>query len=824
MSDAMLERIASWMGQGIQGRLLAQQYTAYMDTLISGIFRDTGNPENLLLLATGGYGRKELAPFSDIDIMFYAPNRDDAAAAEKILYRLWDSKIDISHAFRTPKECLDEAFKDVRTRTTLLESRYLAGSRKLYEQFRKDVYPSIAFRKQRQFVSEKLKEMEKRHLSSGDSIYLLEPHIKEGDGGLRDIHTIFWLSNVVHKIVDVEGLQTLISPQDHRRLLGAYDFLIQARFCLHLECKRKNDILSFEYQKAVAACLGFRDTKKFSGAERMMRYYYLKSRIIRDVSHAVMVLCSREYTPVFRDFTRKRLSADFLLSGGRIIAEKDDLFVSRPEKVMEAYYYAAKTGKSFSSALRERIRESLLRINRSTRNNPEAVQYFLEIMKGNRVYDTIREMHETGVLGRFIPEFGALRSLVVHEPYHLYTVDEHSLMAIRNLERLRTTTVMGLIHLKGILQGMERTDVLFLSILFHDIGKAIGRHHEEEGYKRLKSLMERYRFEPRKRNRIEVLVRNHILMSRLARTREVSDPDVIAAFAETVGDSENLKAIYLITYADMSAVNPHFWTAWKASLLRELYDNTERYLAGYRQTLTKQPGSIIASFPRREQPALAAFIEEMTDRYLIATPEAGLKEDFKLYARAKENGFSMRIDIKNDSVADIILCTTDAPGLFSRIVGYLSMKRLNIVHGRIFTGKTGIVIDKISVSNWNDFWWEGCEEDLAEGLEDAVLGMKNIEPVRQKNSAHDLYGVFIDIDNESMASLSIIEIFSQDRIGLLYDIAQVLYAGGVNIISARINTEVGLAQDVFLVQENGGKVSAFTLHELMKGLWKTLKN
>jgi [protein-PII] uridylyltransferase len=824
MSETMLEKIVSWMEQGLQGRPLAEQYTAYMDNLISNIFRDAGNPENLLLLATGGYGRKELAPFSDIDIMFYAPNRDNAAAAEQILYRLWDAKLDISHAFRTTKECLDEAFRDVRTRTTLLESRYLVGSRKLYEQFRKDVYPSIAFRKQRQFVSEKLKEMEKRHLSSGDSIYLLEPHIKEGDGGLRDIHAIFWLSKVVHKIESIEGLRTLISPQDHRRLVGAYDFLIQARFCLHLECKRKNDILSFEYQKAVAACLGFRDTKKFSGAERMMRYYYLKSRIVRDISHRIMVLCSREYTPIFRDFSRKKLSPDFQLSDNKIIASKDDLFLNRPEKMMEAFYYFAKTGKPFSHALRERIRESLLRINRRTKNNPEAVQYFLEIMKGNRVYETLREMHETGVLGRFIPEFGALRSLVVHEPYHLYTVDEHSLVAIRNLERLRTTTVRSLSPLKDIMRGIEQPDVLFLSILFHDIGKAAGRHHEEEGYKRLKSLMERFRFDPKKRKRIETLVRNHILMSRVAMTREVSDPEVVASFAETVGDSETLKAISLITYADMSAVNPGFWTAWKASLLGELYENTESYLAGYRQIRAKQPGSIIASFPRKEQAAISAFIHEMSDRYLIATPQATLKEDFMLFERGREKGFSMRIDCRADGAADIAVCTTDSPGLFSRIVGYLSMKRLNIVHGRIFTGKTGIVIDKISVSNWNDFWWEGCEQDLAGGLEDAVLGRKCFEPVRQTGAGHDLFGVFIDIDNESMVSLSVIEIFSQDRIGLLYDISRVLYESGVNIISARINTEAGLAQDVFLVQENGEKASAVAVHELMTGLWKTLKD
>jgi [protein-PII] uridylyltransferase len=755
--------------------------------------------------------------------MFLASRRDDAAAVEKVLYRLWDEGIDISHAFRTPKDCLDEAFKDVRTRTTLLESRYLAGSRELFAQFRKDVYPSIAFRKQKQFVTEKLKELGKRHLNSGDSIFLLEPHIKEGDGGLRDIHTILWLSRVANKIEGIEGLQALIPDYDYRRLLGAYDFMIQARYCLHLESRRRNDVLSFEYQKTVAGCLGFRDTKKFSGAERMMRYYYLKGRIIRDVSRTVMVLCSREYAPVFRDFTRKRLSGDFLLSGGKIIASDEDLFLRSPEKIMEAFFHFAKTGRPFSDGLRGRIRENLLRISRAVRSNAESVHFFLEIMKGGRVYETLREMHETGVLGRFIPEFGALRSLVVHEPYHMYTVDEHSLVAIRNLERLRTTTVAGLVPLKEILQSIAEADVLFLAILFHDIGKAIGRHHEEEGYKRLKSLMERFRLEPKKRKRIEMLVRNHVLMSRLAMTREVSDPDVIAAFAETVGDNENLKAIYLITYADMSAVNPNFWTAWKASFLGEMHTNTARYLAGYRQARTTRPGSIVASFPKKEQPAIAAFIAEMSDRYLLSTPEAGLRKDFILFTEAGQKGFAMRIDVGSDGVADIVVCTSDSPGLFSRIVGYLSMRRLNIVHGRLYTGKTGSVIDKISVSNWNEVWWDGCEQDLASGLREAVLNKGVFAPVGQKAAGHDLYDVFIEIDNESMVRLSVIEIFSQDRIGLLYDISRVLYEMNVNIISALINTQAGLAQDVFFVQENGTKVSAVTTFELLKGLWKTLK-
>jgi [protein-PII] uridylyltransferase len=444
-------------------------------------------------------------------------------------------------------------------------------------------------------------------------------------------------------------------------------------------------------------------------------------------------------------------------------------------------------------------------------------------MKSGRVYETLREMHETGVLGRFIPEFGALRSLVVHEPYHLYTVDEHTLLAIRNLERLRTTTVKSHEGLKKIIHNIRDLDVLFLSILFHDIGKAAGRRHEEEGYKRLKSVMERFNLDPQKRNRIEFLVRNHILMSRLAMTREMTDPEVIARFAESVGDPENLKALLLITYADMSAVNPHFWTVWKASLLSELYEGTEQYLSGFREAKRGYPRSISGA-ARGELKAVSAFIDEMPERYLLSTPEAGLKDDFMLLTQARETGFALRIDCRSDGIADIVVCTGDSPGLFSRIVGYLSMKRLNIVNGRIFTGKTGSVIDKISVSNWKDVWWEGCEQELSSGLRDVVLNRTPVQPVQQKGAGHDLFDIFIEIDNESLDSMSIVEVFSQDRIGLLYDISRVLHDIGVNIISARINTEAGLAQDVFTVQENGGKASAVTVHELLKGLWKTLRD
>ncbi|MDP2158139.1 MAG: [protein-PII] uridylyltransferase, partial [Nitrospirota bacterium] len=779
MNDQALTEIAGWMDQGLWGRQLAGRYTSLVDEKVIGIFNSLVDDPDLLLVATGGYGRRELAPFSDIDIMFLAESSKNSDAAEKVLYKLWDERLDISHAFRTLRDCIDEAFRDIRTRTALLEVRYLAGSKRLYEQFRKEVYPVIAHRKQKQFVAEKLKERQKRHISTGDSIYLLEPHVKEGDGGLRDIHAVFWLAKVVFRIEDIQGLSAILTSHDHKRLLDAYDFMIQARYCLHCESKRQNDILSFEYQRVVAACLGFRDSKKFSAAERMMRYYYLKGRVIRDISHAVIVSCSRQYAPVFRDFTKRKITESFALSAGKLIARNNGIFAGHSEKIMEAFYHVSGTGKKFSNGLSEQIRENLPRINRGTRSIPAAVHHFREIMKGNRVSDTLREMHESGVLGRFIPEFGALRSLVVHEAYHMYTVDEHTLLAIRNLERLRTTTVKSLEALKEIILSMEQLDILFLSILFHDIGKAVGKHHEEEGYKRLKSIMERLNMPPDKRLRIEFLVRNHVLMSRIAMTREIDDPEVIARFADAVGDRENLKAIYLITYADMSAVNPQFWNAWKSSLLADLYERTSQHLSG--SLGAAKSHDVTALFPGKTsmQKELSLFLEAMPERYLLSTTDARLKEDFLLHQKAAAQSAAVRIEVMTDGIAEIVICASDAPGLFSRIVGFLSMKKLNIVHGRIYTGKNGIVIDKIAVSNWKDIWWDGFELDIVSGLEDAVIKRKDIQLVcLNQHEAHGLFDAFVEIDNESSDLYTFVEIFSQDRIGLLYDISKMFYQKG----------------------------------------------
>jgi [protein-PII] uridylyltransferase len=825
MKNDVTSEMVILLEQGYGGIFLVERYAKKIDALIKRLLNSVDEKIPLVIIATGGYGRTELAPFSDIDIMLLTEDRSHSGGAEQLLYKLWDTGLTISHSFRTPEECIEEAFLDIKTRTSLLESRYIAGDKKLFRNFRNNVYPEIAFKRRKSYVREKLKEMQGRHRDAGDSVFLLEPNIKEGEGSLRDVHTAYWLSKVAMKIENMIGLSQLINAYDFGRLMSAYDFLLRARCSLHLITKRKNDVLAFEYQRNVASMLDFKDSKKFKATERFMRYYYLKSKVIHDVTSNIITACSRPYISMYKDMKIKKISPEFSVSGGKLIINQENLFARHPIKIIESFYMYSKTGKRFSEKTKDNIKANLLRISKSTRSDPVATEHFLKIMKGVRVYETLREMHDTGTLGRFIPEFGALRMLVIHEPYHMYTVDEHTLCAIRNLETLRRTRLKSLEHLKSIAKELRHFDVLLLALLFHDIGKAVGRHHEEEGYKRLKNIMERFNLESGKRTRVEFLVKNHILMSKMAMKREASDPNVIAHFAGIVGDMENLQALYLITYADMSAVNDTFLNSWKANLLKDLYVRTANYLLGITEDREHYIRSLHDSLPASDARSMSDFIRDMPERYFVSATKEQVLKDYQLSEKMKETGFTMRIDSINEGLTDITVSTRDLPGLFSLIVGYLSSKGLHIVTGRVFTGKSGTIIDRISVSNWNDVWWAGQEKDIEEGLGRIIFERRPVTVVRRAAAAESIFDIFIELDNEASEEYSIVEIFSADRLGLLYDISSVMSKLGVNIISAIINTASNLAQDVFSVQTSRGeKVDNVMAQKLLTELWNVLKD
>ncbi|MBF0558417.1 MAG: [protein-PII] uridylyltransferase [Nitrospirae bacterium] len=804
--------------RGSSGKSIVFELTALVDEVLAGSFRAAtlrSAPDDLALVAIGGYGRSEIVPFSDIDIMLLSRGRDDntAEAAESVFYKLWDFGLNISHSFRALDECVTDALNDPKTRTSFIDSRFVAGNKALYNEFIRDIYPKILFKKKQTFVGSLLSEVQARHKTFEDSVYLLEPNVKDGIGGLRDMHTLTWLSRVILKIDNVSGLASLLASNDYQHLIKAFDFLLRARLGLHIISQRKNEVLSFEYQDAVARLLGFKNTKRFVAAEIMMRLYYKKSEVIRGVLGRIMNISGRRYIHFPLNLSIKRITDDFYLAKNEITVKDKTIFRSN-EKIMEAFGVYSVSGRKFSSQVRENIRGRALFISRKARMSRKAVNCFLDILKGNRVYETLREMHEMGILDRFIPEFGRLRHLVIYEIYHRYTVDEHSLLAVRNLEALKNTRHAKLGYLSDILKG-TRQHILFLAILLHDIGKGgyvrIGGNHEESGYKMLKAVIERFNIEHEDRNSIEFLVRNHILLSKLALNRDSEAPETVTQLAEIVENGENLDLLYLMTYADMTAVSPDFWTEWKAYLFHDLYVKTKDHLRGVK-----------AKEYRTSDTNLRGFIESMPDRYVIANTSDILRSDYMLSERVRSEVLATNVLERPDGTAEITVATKDRPGLFSKIVGVLSRRGLNILRARIYTSKNAVALDKVLLSNWNAIWWKGLEEELKEELSRSIVEGAQIRPdfgTIKAAAAGRTLDSFIEIDNETSASHTLLEIFLPDRIGLLYDIAEQLYLNRIDIASAVINTEEGVAQDVFYLQHDGSKLANVFILKILGALY-----
>lgn len=813
ITDILCAKTLQLTGTRNNGFSISEQLTVIVDETLreaAGInlgFDGCG----LALFAVGGYGRGDMSPFSDIDIMLLSEKRDKQVtdSAQLILYKLWDMGLNISHGFRTLNECLEDSFRDIQTRTSLLEARFIAGDKNIPIKFKSDIYQKLLFKNRKGFVGEIFREIDRRHMQFGDSVYLLEPNLKEGRGCLRDIHAISWLLKSAMASGRIDGLEEMLLPEDYKHFLKAWEFLLKLRACLHAAAKRKTDVLSFDLQKQVAGMLGFSDTKRFQAAEILMRLYYKKARTVMDVLKTVSSVCgSRYFKPIFRfPFTEivKKITGDFQLFGNEIIAKNSDVF-KKTDKILEAFYVYSITGKKFSRQTKESIKKRFLFINNKTRSSAKAASHFIEILKSERVYETLREMHSTGVLDRFIPEFGRLRHLVIYEPYHRYTVDEHTLIAVKHLEMLRKNRYAGIAYLSEILKDVK-SYVLFLALLLHDIGK--GAHsgtvegHEAAGYMMLKGIMERLNIESADRKTIEFLVKNHIILSKLTLTRDPEATETITRIAEIVETPDNLNALYLMTYADMNAVNPSFWSEWKAYLFHDIYETTMKHLKGAGRDLLCI-----------DDARLRDFVKEMPDKYLLSNTIENIYSDYDLSLKMKDAGFAMSISENADGTAEIVIVTMDSGGLFMRIARALGNKGLNILRSRLYTGKNRLVVDKITVSNWKNVWWHGMEDDFRNELSLVLVSGDSPEirsAVYESCSPMPVtirLNKFIEVDNESSADYTILELFSPDRLGLLYDVSARLNNYGIDILSAVINTDDGIANDVFYIQKRGIKLDA----------------
>jgi [protein-PII] uridylyltransferase len=811
-TDKLCDKACEFFLQRADGFRIAGGLTDYVDgamgRICAGVAEKTG-PADYALIAVGGYGRREMMPFSDIDIMLLARDDSDQTkeAVQTLLYAMWDNGLNISHSFRTLRGCVEDCMKDLQTRTALMDCRFLAGERSVFDEFMRDCYPRIVMKEKRDFISAMLIETDRRHKTTGESLYLLEPNIKECRGGLRDVHTIAWIARSEFRITGPSEYTRFLSERQFRDFTAGHDFLLKLRGAVHICSRRKNDSLVANIHNSVALALGFMNTKRYYASEIMMRSFYMRSRAVSDALVRISGLCGRRYFNVPSFFAVKKLTKDFSLSKNEIIV-RDPEALRDTGKMMEAFRIFSETGRMFSPQVEEALKNNAFLIGREGRNSREAITHFRAALRGNRVYETLKKMHDTSVLDRFIPEFGRIRYLVILEAFHRYTVDEHTLIAIRNMENLKRQRDGRLGHLAAIFERTNQ-EILYAAMLFHDIGKGISRRHEETGYLIIRATLERLLYDPMDRQVIEFLVRNHITLSKFALTRDIDAPETVIRMAEIAQTERNLDMLYIMTYADMSAVNPVFWNEWKASMLDELYIRTLEHLKG----TVRDPYSQL-------DPEAAAFAGRMSPRYLLSNTAGEIRRDCELARLTLNEDIVSRIEAKGET-AELVILSARGLGLFPIAAGVLSRRRLNIVHARLFAGRDGLAVCKLLLSNWKDMHWKGLDACIKNELKEAALGLFLAETAARGDASGNTVlpaGLLLEIDNETIERQTILDVIMPDHIGLLYEIAIRLHECKIDILSAMINTEDGMAHDVFYLQKGEGRLPAEDCERILTAL------
>ena len=825
-------------GQG--GLAVVAAYTHAIDRLLAFIFTAAStdflsqNPrinQRCTAVGLGGYGRGELNPASDIDLLFLYPwkvNPYVETVAEVCLYALWDAGLSVGHAMRNIRECARLAPRDMKVLTALLDARYLTGDLGLYAEFEQVMLDDVWGENPTRFYKEKLAENAERHRKTGDSVYLLQPQLKEGPGGLRDLHTALWMAKMKFKVRDFRALVTVgvVTERDIVELESALDFLWRVRNAMHLATKSHQDQLTFELQDRLAPTLGFATGKP--GVEAFMRTYYGHAATTARFAEAVIARCVAATEPYRR--SAPRVIREGMRIQGRTLSVSDrELFAREPAAIVGVFAEAQRHGVTLAPATRDLIRESVPLLA-PAHDQPVVAEALLAILTARgHVYETLFEMHRLGVLKEAIPEFGNLDCLIAHDPFHIYTVDQHSLIGVRELERLRTGE-FAKAHplLTQVMQEVARPELLFLGMIFHDVGKGHGHDHSGRGARMMQDIGARLGLNEDERAACEFLVQHHLLMSHLAQRRDLADDDLIVDFCRTVGSVDNLQRLYLLTYADMRAVGPGVFNNWRDSLLAELYVRAReffelgRFAPEDRAARAARIQARVVKKARAEaRPALRRFFEAMPDGYFVSTPEemlashGTLRQDLEAREEAGEMPAlaTLRTHFSERDFTEFAVCTRDRPGLFSRLSGVLAANGMNILAARIATSTDGVALDAFRISNGgvtdhDDERWERVERTLR----DVLVGKIDIEELVSRSRRPSILTrkrraapTTIEIDNQVSRDYTVLDVSTGDRVGLLFTITNCLYHLWLEIHLAKITTMVDQVLDVFYVTDNEGR-------------------
>ena len=787
--------------------------------------------ERIGALAVGGYGRAEMAPFSDVDLLFVTPYKQTPwgeSLIESVLYCLWDLRLKVGHAARTVDDCLRFARADPTIRTSLLEHRYLWGDRALALRLDDRLWSELFAATGPQFVEMKLAERAARHARQGSSRYLLEPNVKEGKGGLRDLQTLYWIAKYVNHAQSPEDLAAMgvFSPEEFRIFTEAADFLWTTRVHLHLLNGRASEQLTFDTQVEIADILGYRSTSALRGVERFMQDYFTHAKNVGDLTRIFLAaLEARHVKPnpglgqkLRSVFARGKGPSDraYRLNNGRLDIVEPDAFRTDPVNILRLFQEGLATGIPIHPDALRRVAASLALIDDRVRADPEANRIFLELLLGhNNPEASLRLMNEVGVLGAFIPEFGRIVAMMQFNMYHHYTVDEHTIRTISTLSQIeRGELVNDLPVTTDILERGVNRKVLCLALLLHDIGKGSGRDHSTVGAEIAERLSPRFGLDAEDTELVVWLVRNHLLMSDTAQKRDLTDPRTARDFAAAVKSPTRLKLLTVLTVCDIRGVGPNVWNNWKAMLLRGLYADTLEVLTGGTQqsrpdraaAAKEALAEALADWPAKE---VAAELARHYAPYWLGFDAATHVIFAELVRDLPESETAMRIQLDfGRDATQACFSMADHPGIFARLAGALALAGANVVDARTYTTTDGIATPA--------FWIQDAEGKPYEKarlarLRSAVTrtlrgeivagdALKDKDRIR-KRERDFVVPTRIDFDNNGSDIYTIVEIETRDRPGLLYDLARTLTASNVSIASAIIATYGEQAVDVFYVKD-----------------------
>ena len=829
-------------GEG--GLTVVAAYTDALDHLVRLLFADASQHflshnarinQKCTAVAQGGYGRGELNPCSDIDLLFVYPwkvNPYVETVAEVILYALWDAGLTVGHALRNVRECGKLASRDLKVKTAVLDARYLCGDAGLYADFEQTMLEEVWASDSTRFYKEKLAESLERHARCGDSVYLLQPQLKEGQGGLRDLHTALWMAKVKFKVGALGELVTLgvITERTMAELDHALDFLWRVRNAMHLATNTHQDLLSFELQERLAPALGFPAGRP--GVEAFMRTYYGHATTVNRFSDMVIGRCLQQAEPYRGLQPTSRMIRDGMRIQGRTLSVAGiEVFERDPAALVHVFAEAQRHGATLSPQTRELIREYLPAFA-PHHPTPAVSEAFLDILRARgHVYETLVEMHKLGVLKEVVPEFGNLDCLIAHDPFHIYTVDHHSLMGVREIERLRAGEfAREYPHLTQVMNEVQQPELLILGMMFHDVGKGHGHDHSGRGARMMRDIGERLGLNVDERAACEFLVQHHLFMSHLAQCRDVHDDQLVIDFCRAVGTVENLQRLYLLTYADMRAVAPGVFSNWRDSLLAELYVRAREFFekgvfeAEDRGARAERVRARVAGdVPDSARADFDRLCATMPDSYFLSTPEemivghVDLRRRFEAQEAAGQRpalGVQLA-DFPEREFSEFAVCTRDRPGLFAMLSGVLAAHGMNILAARITTSRDGVALDAFRISRdegemaLDGERWERVERTLAGVLQGEVdveeLVRRSQRPSILARRPRRRTGTNVEIDNQVSRQYTVLDVFTSDRVGLLFTITNCLYHLWLEIHLAKITTMVDQVLDVFYVTDNEGR-------------------